>query len=160
MVWKQNSVKLMCFVQQGLIYAILKGIRNSDNTGLTSSETVLFVLNIEHYWQLHRSSFVMHFWNARKQPQTMSIKNSHHVTKEAGLKSTLGRIRVRLGHHQPIESTWFPNIAKTRVNYYNEADICLQRSSHELKFEKFVWKGKSSLHSIEIIFGSMNASKG
>ena len=40
----------------------------------------------------HRTSSKMHFWNARNQPQPMSIKNCHHVTEKAGLKSTSGWI--------------------------------------------------------------------
>ena len=92
-------MKLICFVQLGLIYAILKGIRNSDNTGLASSEMVLFVLDIEHYCQLHRTSSNMHFWNMRRGLQPMSVKNSHHVTKEVGLSllwEELGQIGTPL----------------------------------------------------------------
>ena len=91
-IWEQNLVKLMYFVIQGSVYTILEDLRNRDNTGLVCSELLQIVLNIEHCCQLHRTSSNMHFWNMRRGPQIMSVKNSDHVTKKVGLKSTSGKI--------------------------------------------------------------------
>ena len=82
----------MYFVIQGSVYAILEDLRNRDNTGLTSSEIELFVLGKGTFIQSHRTSSDMHLSNTRRGPRLMSIKNLGHVTKEVGLKSTLGRI--------------------------------------------------------------------
>ena len=83
--------KLMCFVGHGIIYSDLQDLRNRDSTGLTSSEIELFILEKRTVIQSHCTSSNMHFWNARRGPQPMSVKNSDHVTKKAGLKSTSGQ---------------------------------------------------------------------
>ena len=85
-------MKLMYFVIQDSVYAILEDLRNQDNTGLTSSEIELFVLGKRTVIQSHCTSSNMHFSNATRQLRPMSIKEIHHVTEKAGLKSTSGQI--------------------------------------------------------------------
>ena len=82
----------MCFVGHGIIYSDLQDLRNWDSTGLTSSKIELFILEKRTVIQSHHTLFVMHLWNGRNQPRPMSVKNSHHMTEKAGLKSTSGQI--------------------------------------------------------------------
>ena len=71
----------------------------------------------------------------------MSVKNCHHVTEKAGLKSTLGRS----GHRQTSVANRINAISKhckSMLDLCKLGHFCLQRRSREPKFQKFVRKGK------------------
>ena len=67
-VWEHWVFKLMCFVQQSLIYLNLQGIRNWDTVRDACSEIELFTLEEGTVIESHRTSSKMYFWNARNQP--------------------------------------------------------------------------------------------
>ena len=119
-------------------YTILEDLRNRDNTGLASSEIELFILEKRTFIQMHRTSSNMHFWNMRRGPQPISIKNSDHVMKDAGLNSTSGQIATSSTNRINAISEHCRNtcyLCKLR-------HFCLQRRSCGLKFEKILSERK------------------